>query len=292
MTAPHRPRSPTVRLSVIRRDGSEQRAARDPVVVEEPLEIRVGSVGTPEEELSAIAVTMRTPGHDFELATGFVVTEGIVVDAADLRTVAYCGLPPEEQEYNVVTVRIAGAVDVDRHRRNVYTSSSCGVCGKGSIDAIEVAVAEQPRSAPLDASLVGEFPALLRNEQAWFDETGGLHAAGLFDLDGTALIVREDVGRHNAVDKVVGWCARDGRLPLDDHVLVVSGRASFEIVQKAAVAGIATVVAVSAPSSLAVAAAQRFRMTLIGFARGDTFNVYAGAARVGAQAPGVTTPDS
>ena len=262
------------------------------MVVEEPLEIRVGSVGTPEDELVALAVTMRTPGHDFELAAGFIVTEGIVADPADIRAVAYCGLPPEEQEYNVVTVRIAGVVDVDLHRRNVYTSSSCGVCGKGSIDAVEVAVAEQPRSEPFDVSLVGDLPARLRTEQLWFDETGGLHAAGLFDLDGNSVVVREDVGRHNAVDKVVGWCAQDGRLPLDHHVLVVSGRASFEIVQKAAVAGIATLVAVSAPSSLAVAAAQRFGMTLVGFARGDTFNVYAGPGRVSDQAPGVTTPDS
>lgn len=262
-------------------------------MVEEPMEIRVGAPGADEDQLEALAVTMRTPGNDFELATGFVITEGIVDAPESVRAVAYCGLPPEEQEYNVVTVRVAGDVDLERHRRHVYTTSSCGVCGKSSIDAIEVAVALPPAAGPIADDVLSALPDRLRSRQQWFDETGGLHAAGLFTLDGEAVVVREDVGRHNAVDKVVGWAAQAGRLPLTDHALVVSGRASFEIVQKAAVAGIAIVVAVSAPSSLAIAAAQRFAMTLVGFARGETFNLYAGSERiVGSQAPGVTNPDS
>ncbi len=280
MTAPHRPPRPTARIRVTRVDGSTARPGRDEVVVEEPMEIRVGPVGAPESELTALAVVMRTPGSDFELATGFAVTEGIVTSPEDVRTVAYCGLPPEEQEYNIVTVRVRGGVDVARHRRSMYTTSSCGVCGKASIDAIEVACPHEPASAPIDAAVVSTLPVQLRSRQKLFDETGGLHAAALFDVTGAALVVREDVGRHNAVDKVVGWAVRHGSLPLTDRVLAVSGRASFEIVQKAAVAGIAIVVAVSAPSSLAVAAAERLGLTIVGFARDGRFNVYSRTDRI------------
>lgn len=297
MNESHRPKSATTRVTVARYAGTGGSTGRDTVIVEEPMEMRVGPVGASEDELVPLAVTMRTPGHDFELATGFVLTEGIVAGPADVRSVAYCGLPPEAQEYNIVTVRVAGPVDVARHRRNVYTTSSCGVCGKASIDAVEVACAHLPEGAPVSARLLAALPDVLRSQQAWFDDTGGVHAAGLFDLAGRMLVVREDVGRHNAVDKVVGWAARHQLVPLGDHLLAVSGRASFEIVQKAAVAGIPVVVAVSAPSSLAVGAADRLGVTLVGFARNGGFNVYAHPTRIvdgsdQSAAPGVTSPDS
>lgn len=292
MTARHRPPSATARVAVTRIDGANITQGRDEVIVEEPMEIRVGPAGAAEEALTALAVVMRTPGNDFELATGFAVTEGIVADPGAIRAVAYCGLPPEEQEYNVVTVRIDGDIDVERHRRTMYTTSSCGICGKASIDAVVVACRRPPTSAPVSAAVVDSLPAGLRSWQRLFAETGGLHAAGLFDLAGEALVVREDVGRHNAVDKVVGWAVRHGALPLSDHVLAVSGRASFEIVQKAAVAGLAIVVAVSAPSSLAVSAAERLGVTVVGFARDGRFTVYAGADRISHVPPRVTFPDS
>ncbi len=278
--APHRPKTATRRVIVVRSSPAGMQRGRDSVVVEEPMEIRVGTVGDPDEDLTALAVTMRTPGHDFELATGFLITEGIVTDPAGVRAVAYCGLPPAEQEYNVVTARVAGSIDVERHRRNVYTTSSCGVCGKASIEAVEVACPHRPIAATLPAGVAASVPTALRLHQRWFDDTGGLHAAGLFDLSGIAIVVREDVGRHNAVDKVVGWAAQRHRLPLSDVVLGVSGRAGFEIVQKAAVAGIAVVVAVSAPSSLAISLADELGVTLIGFARDDQFNVYSHPERV------------
>ncbi len=248
------------------------------------MEIRVGGLGEREDDLAALAVTMRTPGHDFELAAGFVITEGIA-DASTIRAVAYCGLPPDEQEYNVVTVRVAGGVDVERHRRNVYTTSSCGVCGKASIDAVVVACPHRPVSGPLARDVVVGIPDGMRRHQKWFDSTGGLHAAGLFDLEGAVLVVREDIGRHNAVDKVVGWGSQQGRLPLSDTVLAVSGRASFEIVQKAAVAGLAIVIAVSAPSSLAMSAADELGVTLVGFARGERCNVYTHPERIVERSP-------
>ena len=263
-------------MAVRRRTAEGTGQGRDDVVVEEPLEIRVGAVGATDDELAPLAVTMRTPGHDFELATGFVLSEGIASSPADVRGVAYCGLPADRQEYNVVTVRLAEAPDLERHRRNNYITSSCGVCGKASIDAVEVACHRRPVSEPVPPEVVAGLTDRLGERQRWFASTGGLHAAGLFDLSGTPLLVREDVGRHNAVDKVIGWAGMAGALPADHRVLVVSGRASFEIVQKAAVAGIATVVAVSAPSSLAIDAAGALGVTLIGFARGDRFTQYAG----------------
>ncbi len=285
MSSGHRPRQPTTRLRVVRVTGGTAEPGRDTVVVEEPMEIRVGALSAGDDDLVSLAVTMRTPGHDFELATGFVVTEGIA-DPEAVRAVAYCGLPPEQQEYNVVTVRLAGPVDVDRHRRNVFTSSSCGICGKSSIDAVEVVCHRLPVAGTVPSEMVAGLPDSLRERQVLFDATGGLHAAGLFDAAGTALVVREDVGRHNAVDKVVGWAAQRRLLPLDDRVLAVSGRLSFEIVQKAAVAGIGVVVAVSAPSSLAISAAERLGVTLVGFTRAGRFTVYTLPERVTAPAGG------
>ena len=276
----HRPKSATQRVGVVRTADGMPTEGRDTVVVEEPMEIRVGPVGVSDDDLTALAVTMRTPGHDFELAIGFLVTEGIA-DAGEVRSVAYCGLPPAEQEYNIVTVRIAGVVDVEQHRRNVYTTSSCGICGKASIEAVEIACPHGPSAEPIPGAVVAAIPDTLRSRQRLFDDTGGLHAAGLFDAGGTPIVVREDVGRHNAVDKVVGWAAQQRRLPLSNIILGVSGRASFEIVQKAALAGLAIVVAVSAPSSLAVSAAEKLGVTLVAFARHGTFNVYSHGQRVG-----------
>jgi FdhD protein len=251
----------------------------DTVAAEEPLEIRV--VG-PAEETTQVAVTMRTPGGDFELAVGFLFTEGLIAPG-DVRRVAYCdNLPGEDQRYNVVSVTLEQPFDAERLRRNFFATSSCGVCGKAALDDIEVRCAPVGPGPEVPTSLLLELPAKLRSAQKVFDRTGGLHAAGLFGADGGLISVREDVGRHNAVDKVVGEMLLAGRVPLTDTIMQVSGRLSFEIVQKAAVAGIPIVSAVSAPSSLAVEAGERFGMTLVGFVRDDRLNIYTHPERVAA----------
>jgi FdhD protein len=252
-----------MRVEVLR-DG---RRRHDEVITEEPLQIRVDGVD--------LAVTMRTPGNDFELAVGFLVGEGHVRDRDDVAEVKYCVGPGNEQEYNVVTVALRTPRELTGGRATAMTAS-CGLCGKRSIDEVHVACDALPMTPPIELARLVELPDRLRAGQPLFARTGGVHAAGLFTRDGDAVCVREDVGRHNAVDKVVGRALLDGRLPLHDHVLVLSGRASFEMVQKAALAGITTVVAVSAPSSLAVEAADRLGLTLVAFGG----NVYANAARV------------
>jgi len=257
--------------------GDGRRRTADALATEEPLEIRVDSPGL---EQRRVAVTMRTPGHDFELAAGFLYTEGIVSAQADVRTVRYCDVPREEQQYNVVTVDLRRPYDPELLQRNFYTTSSCGVCGKASLDSISVRCAPVAEGPEVAESVVVALPDRLREAQRVFDRTGGLHAAGLFDTAGTLLELREDVGRHNAVDKLVGRALLAGELPLSERVLMVSGRLSFEIVQKAAVAGIPIVCAVSAPSSLAVDAGRRFGMTLVGFLRGSRFNIYTNAERI------------
>jgi FdhD protein len=238
------------------------RSERDQVAVEEPLEIRIGG--------SPVAVTMRTPGHDEELALGFCISEGLHPTAARL---------PSDLAANTVDVD-APDVDLARLHRNFYTSSSCGVCGKGALEAVAVEAArvESPLHIPL--SLVVALPDRLREAQAAFAATGGLHATGLFAADGELLCAREDVGRHNALDKAIGWAFGAGKLPLVDAVLCVSGRLSFELVQKAAVAGCPILVAVGAPSSLAVSLAQDRGITLCGFVRGGSANVYTEAWRI------------
>jgi FdhD protein len=246
----------------------------DAVACEEPLEIRLGD--TP------LAVVMRTPGHDEELATGFLVTERVVRDLALVAGVARGTAGGRRARGNTVcvTLRSGVAVDLEALRRNLYASSSCGVCGKATLaNALAVAppLADGLR---LPAAFFHDLPERLRKAQAAFEATGGLHAAGLFDGAGELVVVREDVGRHNAVDKVVGFAAREGRLPLAGHVLMVSGRISFEIVQKALAARVPVVAAVSAPSSLAIELAAGARMTLLGFLRGRAFNVYGHAERV------------
>jgi FdhD protein len=249
----------------------------DTLAAEEPLEIRVQGPG---QEQRSVAVTMRTPGGDFELAVGFLFTEGLIVPA-DVSRVAYCdNLPGEDQQYNIVSVTLTRPFDAELVRRNFYATSSCGVCGKAALDDIEVRCAPVAEGPEVSGELLLGLPGALRKAQKVFDRTGGLHAAGLFTPDGKIVAVREDVGRHNAVDKVIGEQVLAGRVPLDDHVLQVSGRLSFEIVQKAAVAGIPIVSAVSAPSSLAVEAGERFGMTLVGFVREDRLNVYTHPERV------------
>jgi FdhD protein len=253
------------------------------VAVEEPMEIRLEFVREGRPEIRSVSVTMRTPGHDFELAAGFLHTEGILGGKDDLREITYCQ-GPSPQEYNVVSVRLRDSVPFDPGllTRNFYMTSSCGVCGKGSLEAVALRGVEPLGQDPLvlESSLVKELPGRLLEGQPAFQRTGGLHAAGLFGPEGTLLAVREDVGRHNALDKLIGQALLNGELPLAGRILVVSGRTSFEIMQKALVARIPVVVAVGAPSSLAVDVARRFNMTLVGFARGESFNAYAGGRRL------------
>jgi FdhD protein len=264
--------------------GSRSKREADRLAAEEPMEIRVESGEKNHRETTSLSVTMRTPGNDFELAAGFLFTEGIVTRARDLARIEYCTDAGVTQEYNIVSAVLRPDVpfSADRLTRHFYMTSSCGVCGKTALDAIRVAVRDPiPKDGPvLDAETVAELPERLREGQALFSETGGLHAAGLFDAEGTLSNVREDVGRHNAVDKVVGEAFLASRTPLSNDILAVSGRASFEILQKAAVSGIPFVIAVGAPSSLAVTIAEEFGMTLVGFARGDRFNVYTGPQRL------------
>jgi FdhD protein len=256
------------------------RHREDVLAVEEPLEIRLGRM--------SFSVTMRTPGDDFDLVAGFLVSEGVIWSADQLVSLRFCAGEDENgmQTFNVVEAQLRPDVPLPDTGRNVYTSSSCGICGTDSIDSVRKSSHYSPQDDPVtvDAHVLASLPALLRESQRVFEETGGVHAAGLFrvnDDGGVRLLcLREDVGRHNAVDKVVGWALREGLLPLRGTVLQVSGRASFELVQKAALAGIPVLSAVSAPSSLAVELAEASGMTLAGFSRGTSLNVYAGDARV------------
>jgi len=253
----------------------------DWVVVEEPLEIRAGGMGRAPV---SVAVTMRTPGHDFELAVGFLRTEGLIesrerIAATDDPDAGLSLL--EDRACNVVHVVVSGTFDGSSLKRHFAATSSCGICGKATLDQVEARCGPVAPGPIVARSVIVGLPDALRGAQKAFDRTGGLHAAGLFDALGRPLTVREDVGRHNAVDKLIGRALLDGRLPLDGHILLVSGRTSFEILQKAAVAGIPIVAAVSAPSSLAVSTADRLGITLIGFLRGASFNVYSHPGRIG-----------
>jgi FdhD protein len=264
------------------RDGDSS-ARKDVVAVEEPLEIRVEDVVGGTVRTTTVSVTMRTPGDDFELAVGFLRGEGLLGDARELAEISYC-MGEEPQQYNIVVVRLRPGVEFDTGAlaRNFYMTSSCGVCGKASLEAVEVRGCEPltDGAARLSPRLLSRLPEILRERQGLFDRTGGIHAAGLFTAAGELVELGEDVGRHNAVDKVVGKAFLAERMPLLDHVLCVSGRTSFEILQKAVAAGVPVVVAVGAPSSLAVDLAKRFNVTLVGFTRPDGFNVYAGGQRL------------
>ncbi len=272
----------TVETEVVALDGEHRARRYDQIVGEEPLELRLSTNGRSQ----TLAVTMRTPGNDFELAAGFVHNEGIVRDRNEIAEVTYCldpALDPD-QRYNVVSIELRSSVrvrDLQRFERHFAMSSACGVCGRAQLESLrELGAAPIDDDLRLAHGVLYSLPERMRAAQRVFSTTGGLHAAALFTANGEAVIVREDVGRHNAVDKLVGWALLDARLPLRGCVLMVSGRASYEILQKAVMAGVPIVASVSAPSSLAVDVAREFNVTLAGFVRGDRANVYTVPARI------------
>ncbi len=273
----------TSRVQIGRFAQGKAEKREDVLAVEEPLEIRLELPEDGGVQERSVSVTMRTPGADFELAAGFLFTEGILAARPDIADLRYCqNVTP--QEYNIVTLRLRDpdAFDPTLLTRNFYMTSSCGVCGKASLEAVEVRGCAPLPDGELQVptGVIQRVPDALREAQPVFERTGGLHAAALFDSAGEMTTLREDVGRHNAVDKVIGHELLEGRVPIADRLLAVSGRTSFEIMQKALAAGIPMVVAVGAPSSLAVDLATRFNMTLVGFAKAEGFNVYAGEGRV------------
>jgi FdhD protein len=258
-------------VEVCKWDGQSLRTAMDELAIEEPLEIRLRGKG--------VSITMRTPGHDAELAAGFLLTEGIIHSANDILRSEHC---VRNEKENVLNVLLAPEVYVDFERltRHVFASSSCGICGKATIEAIQSVSQPVDSEMVVSPALIASLPDVMRAAQQTFDRTGGLHAAAIFDEHGRLIVLREDVGRHNAVDKVIGHCLLNGPFPLDRHLLLVSGRSSFEILQKSLAARIPMLAAVSAPSSLAVELARQSGQTLIGFLRGQRMNVYSGAHRV------------
>jgi FdhD protein len=262
-------------------EDGKMRVKPDTLATEEPMEIRLITGG----ERQTVAVTMRTPGADFELAAGFLYGEGIVKSSDDIAKISYCVDADLDaaQQYNIVNVELRGGRDYDLRplERHFYTSSACGVCGKASLEQLELRGCPVALPGPeVTPETLYSLPEKLREAQGLFDATGGLHAAALFDEEGNLLALREDVGRHNATDKLVGWAMLENRLPLSGHIVMVSGRSSFEILQKCLTAGVPFVCAISAPSSLAVDVAREFGMTLVGFLRDRRFNVYAGKERV------------
>ncbi|MGD9590243.1 MAG: formate dehydrogenase accessory sulfurtransferase FdhD [Pyrinomonadaceae bacterium] len=282
--------APAVNQAEISITASDGREFRDLLAVEEPLEIRLR---LPDGLQKAVSITMRTPGDDAELAAGFLFTEGIIKSPEQIKQIRHCGLKIGKQKgtldrvaaLNSNTIRIDladdAAVDLKKLERHFYTTSSCGVCGKSSIEALRTTA--NPVSANglrIDAELLHSLPEKLRESQAVFERTGGLHASALFSPEGGLDIIREDVGRHNALDKVIGKKFLDGGMPLNDRILLLSGRASFELVQKTLMAGIAVVAAVGAPSTLAVELATEYGMTLVGFVRDGRFNIYCGGQRI------------
>jgi FdhD protein len=289
-----------LQASIVKIVGDSVRSVPDLLAIEEPLEIRLAygdmEAGRPDpisggpvtDKVKNLAVTMRTPGHDADLALGFLFTEGIIAGAEDVKAAEHVFLPCSENRQNTILVILKEGIapNLRQAERNFYTTSSCGVCGKASIEAIRTVstfragTPESGEKEGIDPAFILGLPERLAVEQEVFAETGGLHAAALFEINGSLLLVREDVGRHNAVDKLIGAAMMEGRLPLGRSVLLLSGRASFELVQKAAMAGIQVIAAVGAPSSLAVSLAEEFGTTLIGFLRNNRFNIYSGAHRV------------
>lgn len=262
-------------------EDGRMRVRPDALATEEPMEIRLLT----GETRQTVAVTMRTPGADFELAAGFLYGEGIISSRDDISKISYCVDPDvdAEQQYNIVNVELRGNRDYDLRslERHFYTTSACGVCGKASLEQLELRGCPVIAPGPeVSAGTIYSLPEKLREAQGLFDATGGLHAAALFDADGRLLALREDVGRHNATDKLIGWALMQGRLPLSEYIVMVSGRSSFEILQKCLTAGVPVVCAISAPSSLAVDVARQFGITLVGFLRENRFNVYSAPERV------------
>jgi FdhD protein len=270
------PPQPAKTTGVLEWTAGRRRHVLDELAAEEPLEIRIGD--------APVSVTMRTPGDDFDLAAGFLLTEGIIKRREHIARIAYANGPDQQPSGNLVAVTLAAGTEVDRARldRHFVTTSSCGICGKASIDAVRAREIERPNPAfSFDPRRLTQLPDALRAAQRIFGRTGGLHAAALFTRSGALVAIREDIGRHNAVDKIVGHAVLDGGLPLSECLLMVSGRGGFEIVQKALVAGVPVMASVSAPSSLAVQLARDYGLTLVGFLRGSRFIVYAGESRLG-----------
>jgi FdhD protein len=272
-------------VDISRVSGNQSRSESDDVAVEEPLEIQLSSPTAEGSAAKSISITMRTPGEDADLALGFLLTEGIIKSADQVSSVAHRGEPaPDTGLQNIIRVELGPdvTVDLDRLERHFYTTSSCGVCGKTSLEALRVTGQSSLASCTKKFSrdVVISMPDRVKNQQRVFTKTGGLHAAAVFDAHGEIVVVKEDVGRHNATDKVIGALLQAGQLPGNNYGLLVSGRASFELMQKALVAGIPLLAAVGAPSSLAVQTANEFDMTLIGFLRDTEFNIYAGPDRI------------
>ncbi len=277
--------NPIKRIPVIKVNDTKGEDTTDALAIEEPLEIRLEYGPANDRKVQNVSVTMRTPGHDAELAAGFLFTEGIVKNIEDITTVEHCFIACAEDKENVILVKLAESVipNLRNMERNFYTTSSCGVCGKGSIAGIRTVNAfavQKGSDLTINAELLYRLPDILRQHQQVFADTGGLHASALFNTNGELLLVREDVGRHNALDKVIGAALNKNWLPLDQSILLLSGRASFELVQKAAMAGISIIASVGAPSSLAVELAEEFNITLAGFLRGHRFNIYTAANRI------------
>lgn len=271
----------TTRVQLQRYEQDQVTHPHDWVATEEPLEIRLLHPTSNGIETNSVSITMRTPGHDFELAAGFLFSESILNQPKDLDTMAYC--IEEEQLYNIVNAQLRPGVifDPEKLQRHFYTTSSCGVCGKASLEALEVDGCHAlPDGPQVSVEILQQLPNQLREAQSLFERTGGLHAAGIFNLDGTLNYLREDVGRHNAVDKVIGHALMKNKLPLNHSILMLSGRASFELMQKALRAQIPIVAAVGAPSSLAIEIANNFNITLLGFVSESRLNVYSGPGRI------------
>lgn len=255
----------------------------DLVAVEEPLELRIGFGGEGNREQLSVAVTMRTPGNDFELAAGFLFTEGIIHSFDDLENIKYCSdTGKQEEKENVIRAELKPhiKVDTEKFQRNFYMTSSCGVCGKASIDAVRTGCSINTDHSIISSTIVHSLLDQLRTVQVVFDHTGGLHASALFDMTGKRILIREDVGRHNALDKVIGTLLKKKESLSQKYIVLVSGRASFELVQKAAMAGFPIMAAVGAPSSLAVSMAKEMNMTLLGFVHDKKFNIYSGEERI------------
>lgn len=273
----------TVRVSVVRVWDERGVGGHDEVVTEEPMEIRVRAWDGAGWQTYSVAVTMRTPGNDFELAVGFLFTEGVLSRREDIRHIAYCADPAVPQHYNIVTLHLHPDCPFDPHRfsRHIFTASGCGVCGKTALEFVQTVCPRRPIGdfqIPRESLL--RLPQVIRGKQRLFSRTGGLHASALFDSDGKLLFIREDIGRHNAMDKLIGALFLRGRLPAFNTLVLVSGRASFELVQKAVVAGIPFLAAIGAPSSLAIALAEEYGVTLVGFLRDGRFNIYTGPGRI------------
>ncbi|HEY0246523.1 MAG TPA: formate dehydrogenase accessory sulfurtransferase FdhD [Mucilaginibacter sp.] len=276
--------SSITRLPVVKVSAFESADTFDALAIEEPLEIRLEYGPNNQRQVRNVSVTMRTPGNDAELAAGFLFTEGIIKTLSDLSNIGHCFIACAENKENVIQVSLNNSIipNLQNTERNFYTTSSCGVCGKGSINAIRTVstFVHQAEGNQVNSEILYQLPDILRQHQRVFEDTGGLHASALFNTTGQLLLMREDVGRHNALDKLIGAAINEGWLPLNNYVLMLSGRASFELVQKAAMAGINIIAAVGAPSSLAVQLAEEFNITLVGFLRGRRFNIYTMAHRI------------